>query len=115
MEISGKVIKVLPSMRFVSKKNGSEYVKHFFVLETGGQYPKKVCFSVLGDEKWEKYDIQVGGSYSVSFDIDSREWNGKWFNECVVWKVVSIDGGNTSNQPQSSAPQQSYQDPNLVF
>lgn len=105
MEITGKVIKILEQTSYVSPKNGNTYVTIMFVVETGGQYPKRIAFKVFGEEKFRQLCISVGGSYSFSFDIDSREWKGKWFTECLVWKAVSMDD---VQQQQSSQPQQQF-------
>lgn len=100
MELQGKVIAVLEPQKFVSKKNGNEYVKNFFVIETGGQYPKKIAFSVMGDERWNRMNITMDGTYNVSFDIESHEWNGRWFTECGAWQAIRID----SQQKKDDAP-----------
>lgn len=99
MEIQGKIISVLEPQRFVSQKNGNEYVTTVFVIETQGQYPKKVAFKVMGEDKFAQMQIAVGGFYNVSFDVESREWQGKWFTECQAWRAVRMDG-----QQQASAP-----------
>ena len=104
MEVTGKVIQILEPMRFISKKNGNEYVRYTFVIETQGQYPKHVVFNVMGEDRFNQMGIRLGASYSVSFDIDSREWNGKWFVELTAWKAVCIDGA-----PQP-APQSKHDD-----
>lgn len=101
MEIQVKIVKVLDAQRFVSKKDGSEIVKNTFVGETAGQYPKKIAFTVMGAEKFSQMGIVVGGTYTVSFDVESREWQGKWFTEASAWKAVRIDGA----QGQQQAPQ----------
>lgn len=100
MEITGKVIKILEPQRFVSKKDGSEIVKNFFVIETQGQYPKKIAFSVIGAEKFAQMGLAVGGVYNVSFDVESREWQGKWFSDVSAWRAIRTDG---VQQPQQSA------------
>lgn len=107
LEITGKVIKILEKQKFVSSKNGNEYVKNTFVLETSGQYPKKVAFSVLGDDKFTQMDIRVGSSYNVSFDVESREWQGRWFTDCAAWKVLSLDGETQENAPKVQSQPQS--------
>lgn len=108
MEISGKVIKILDVQSFTSKKpekQGVVYKRYSFVLEVGGNYPKRTVFTVLGEDKWKQFGIVEGGDYQVSFDIDAREWNGKWFNDVQAWKVVSISGGQQqSRQAQAPAP-----------
>lgn len=100
MEIQGKVIAILEPRRFVSSKNGNEYVTTVFVIETPGQYPKKVAMKVMGEDKFKQMGIVMGGTYNVSFDVESREWNGKWFTECQAWRTQRVDG--TQEQPQQA-------------
>ena len=84
MEISGKIIELLPEKSGQSA-NG-EWRKQEFILETGAQYPKKVCFMVWGD-KIDDFKIQQGENLSVSIDIESREYNGRWYTDVKAWKV----------------------------
>ena len=114
MEIQGKVIAILEPQRFVSKKNGNEYVTTVFVIETPGQYPKKVAMKVMGEDKFKQMGIVMGGIYNVSFDVESREWQGKWFTECRAWRTQRMDGQQTStNASHSPVPQsQSHNDAN---
>lgn len=104
MEITGKVIKILDPQRFVSKKDGSEIVKNFFVIETQGQYPKKIAFSVMGEDKFKTMGLTVGGVYSVSFDVESREWQGKWFSDVSAWRAVRTDGQSAQAQAPAATP-----------
>ena len=103
MEIQGKVIASLEPQRFVSSKNGNEYVTIVFVIETQGQYPKKVAMKVIGEDKFKQMGIAIGGTYNVSFDVESREWKGKWFTECQAWRTQRVDV--TQEQPQQSTTQ----------
>lgn len=107
MELQGKIISVLEPQRFVSKKNGNEYVTTVFVIETQGQYPKKVAMKVMGEEKFKQMGIVMGGTYNVSFDVESREWQGKWFTECQAWRTQRVDG--TQEQQQKAATQTQQQ------
>lgn len=109
MDIQVKVVKVLETQRFTSQRTGETYVKNIFVGETVGQFPKMVAFSVMGEEKFKNMGIQVGGSYTVSFDVESREWNGKWFTEASAWRAQRIDGAQpqAAPQPQPQTVQQS--------
>lgn len=109
MEIQGNVIKILDTQKFVSKKDGNEYVKNAFVVETVGQYPKRVCFTVMGADKWGVMSIVEGKSYSVSFDVESREWQGKWFTDCMAWKAVSLENNNGGSAPMQQAQTQQAQ------
>ena len=105
MEKSGKVIAVLEPQTFVSQRNGNTYVTNVFVIETGGQYPKKIAFKVLGADRFSQMGVVLGHTYNVSFDVDSREWNGRWFTDCVAWRVQDLDGQQPA-QSYSSQPQQ---------
>ena len=106
MEIQITILKILETQKFVSKKDGSEIVKNVFIGTTQGQYPKKIAFTVMGEDKFNGMGIVVDGTYTVSFDVESREWNGKWFTEASAWKAVRIDGAQGQQQaPQSNTSQ----------
>lgn len=105
MDIQGKVLQVLPEQRF-NGKNG-ELVRNSFVIEvSNGNYPKRLKFDVLKEESWKKMGVRVGANVQVSFDIDSREWNGKWFTSLNCWRVVTSNGNSvyypSNNQQQVS-------------
>ena len=85
MEITGKLINILPLVTGQGK-NG-EWRKQEIVIETQAQYPKKVCLSLWGD-KIDLLKAQVGDMITLSFDLESREYNGRWFTEARAWKVT---------------------------
>lgn len=84
MELQGKCIAALP-VESGTSKSGNAWQKQNFVIETAGQYPKKVCFQLFGDKVNDCPN--VGEEVKVSFDPESREWNGKWFTQLNAWKV----------------------------
>lgn len=86
MEITGRIIAVLPERGGVSK-TGNEWKMQEYVLETHEQYPKKLCFNVFGADKIAQFNIQAGEELTVSFDINAREYNGRWYNDIRAWKV----------------------------
>lgn len=87
MDITGKIIAVLPERSGVSQRSGSEWKAASYVLETQEQYPKKICFDVFGADRIEQFNIQVGEEMTVSFDIDAHEYNGRWFNSIRAFRV----------------------------
>ena len=93
MEISGKIIELLPEKSGQSA-NG-EWRKQEFILETEAQYPKKICFMVWGD-KIDEFKIQQEESLEVSIDVESREYNGRWYTDVKAWKV-SRHGNDASS------------------
>ena len=87
MEITGKIIAVLPERSGVSARSGAEWRCATYVLETMEQYPRKMCFEVFGTDRIQQLNIQAGQSYTISFDIDAHEYQGRWFNSIRAWKV----------------------------
>lgn len=84
MELSGKIIAVLP-IATGQGKNGV-WRNQDSVLETADQYPKKVCFNIWGDNI-DKFPISIGDEVTINFDVESREYNGRWFTTVKAWKV----------------------------
>jgi hypothetical protein len=97
MELIGKVIQKLPEVGGNSK-SGNAWKKQEFIIETGGQYPKKVCVSLWGD-KIDQFPIQSGDQVTLSIDVESREYNGRWYTEIKAYRV---DHSGSSPAPSSS-------------
>ncbi len=103
MELSGKVIAVLEP-RGGTSRTGNEWKVQEYVIETHDQYPRKMCFDVFGADKIEQFNIKAGEEIMVSFDIDAREWNGRWFNSIRAWKVERVAASPAGPQPTDAMP-----------
>ncbi|HRF85842.1 MAG TPA: DUF3127 domain-containing protein [Alloprevotella sp.] len=124
MEISGKIIAALPPRGGVSQRTGNSWKTQEFVIETHEQYPRKCVFNVFGEDRLQEMNIQVGEELTVSFDIDAREYNGRWYNDIRAWKVErnaapaapsnAIPAGNIP-APTSSAPAAGEPEDDLPF
>ena len=107
MEIQGKIIAVLPTRSGTSAR-GTQWSSQTAVIETQEQYPKKLAFDVIND-KIDQFNIQVGEFLTVQFDINAREYNGRWFNSVNAWNVIRqaqqapAQCGGFSGNVQSSA------------
>ena len=88
MEITGEIIECIPVKS--GQSASGEWRKQEYVLQTDGQYPKKICFMAWG-EKIEQFAIKAGETVQVSIDLESREYNGRWYTDVKAWKV-SRDG-----------------------
>ena len=86
MEISGKIIAVLEE-KSGEGKSGT-WRSQDAVIETVEQYPKKIAFNMYGDKIVQ---VQIGQEATVSFDIESKEFNGRWFTNLKAWKVEVKD------------------------
>jgi len=94
MEIKGKVIQLLPTATGQGKKG--QWKKQEFILETPGQYPKKVCLSIWGD-KIEQFSLVAGDNVNVTVDLESREYNGRWYTEARAWKLEKSGSNSPMN------------------
>lgn len=91
MEISGKIIQVLPERSGVSQRSGTEWKLAQYVIETFEQYPKKCVFEVFGSDRIQQLNIQAGQSLTISIDIDAHEYMGRWYNTIRAYKAVAYD------------------------
>ena len=99
MELTGKIIQLLPEESGQSARG--PWRKQQYILETEGQYPKKVCFMAWGD-KIDEFKIQEGDELIVSINIESREYNGRWYTDVKAWKIQR----GTASDNQDTQPQQ---------
>jgi len=86
MDVKGTLLQILQSESGVSK-SGKEWVKQDFVIETNEQFPKKVCFTLFGDKVSLINNINEGSEVEVFFNLESRDFNGKWYHNINCWKI----------------------------
>ena len=94
MQLTAKLIQLLP-LQTGTGKNG-EWKKQDIIVETDGQYPKKVCISIWGD-KINEQQLVVGNSLTIDFDIESREFSGRWYTDLKAWKVDVVSKGTVQS------------------
>ena len=102
MQLTAKLTAILPEQTGAGK-NG-QWKKQDIIVETDGQYPKKVCISLWG-EKFDRNLLRVGNRLTVSFDIESREFNGKWYTDVKGWKLESANEAGAPSAPYSQSQQ----------
>ncbi len=111
MELTGKIIAILPAQGGVSQRTGNPWKSQDYVIETQEIYPKKCCFSVFGDEKIQQMNIQLGETLTVSLDINANEYQGKWYNQVRAWKVERMAQAQQANAAQGCQPYYPNQQP----
>ncbi len=107
MDISGKIIQKLPLQSGESKTSGKPWQVQAYVLETQEQYPRKVCFEIFGEQRIKDNPCEIDDIVTVSFDIESREFNGRWFTSIRAWKVqqgIVDPNAQPAAAPQAAAP-----------
>ena len=105
MDIKGKIIQKL-DLQSGTSKAGNQWKKQEYVLETFDSYPKKVKFDFFGD-KADQYPLEVGDVITLSYDIESREFNGRWYTDIRGFRAMKEDpniAGAPAPYPPASAP-----------
>ena len=88
MELTGKIIAVLDGKSGTSSKTGNPWMMQGYVIEVPGQYPRRCVFTVFGEDKIKQLNIQNGEDLTIQFDIDAREYNGRWYNDIRAYNVI---------------------------
>ena len=101
MDIKGKIIQKMDPQGGVSKA-GNQWKKQEYVMETFDSYPKKVKFDFFGDRA-DQYPLEVGDVITLSYDIESREFNGRWYTDIRGFKAVKEDP-NVAGAPAPYPP-----------
>ena len=87
MELTGKIIAEFNERGGVSNRTGNEWKAKSYVLEVPGEYPRKLVFDVFGADRLQAFNLQIGETVTVSFDIDAHEYNGRWFNDVRAFRI----------------------------
>ena len=97
MDLTGKIIAVLPASSGTSQRTGNPWMSQDYVIEVPGQYARRMVFRVFGEDRIKMFNIQVGEDMTVQFDIDAHEYQGRWFNDIRAFNVFR-------GQPAQSVP-----------
>ena len=88
MELTGRIIAVLEAKSGTSSKTDNPWMMQGYVIEVPGQYPRHCAFTVFGEDRIKQLNIQNGEDLTVQFDIDAREYNGRWYNDFRAYNVI---------------------------
>ena len=103
MEVVGKVVQVLPLQEGVGR-NGNPWKLQGYVLETIENYPRKVHFEVFGEDRIKNNPCAIDQIVTVSFDIESREFNGRWYTSIRAWRIQQGDTTQAAAVQPAAAP-----------
>ncbi|MDE5774322.1 MAG: DUF3127 domain-containing protein [Muribaculaceae bacterium] len=92
MDFKGRVIQKF-DLESGTSKAGNAWSKQSWLLETEGQYPRKVKVDAMG-RSVENVHMEVGRYYNVSVDAESREYNGRWYTDLKVYRAVEETGAS---------------------
>jgi hypothetical protein len=98
MQVTAKLIQKLP-LQTGTGKNG-EWKKQDIIVETDAQYPKKICISIWGDKINEAL-LVPGNTLKIDFDVESREYNSRWYTDVKAWRVEAADSKSVATGEKS--------------
>ncbi len=113
MDLTGKVIAILQPRSGVSTRTGNPWMTQEYVIEIPGQYPRKMLFNIFGEDRIKQFNIQAGEEITVQFDIDAREFNGRWFNDIRAYNIIR--GQIAQSVPQATTTQAAPPQTNSPF
>ncbi|MBA3648960.1 MAG: DUF3127 domain-containing protein [Chitinophagales bacterium] len=98
LDLIGKLITMLPEQ--TGQGQNGNWFKQSFVLETQDQYPKKICFTAWNDKAEFLKLLKTGDEVKVAFNLESREYNGRWYTDAKVWRIEKMSGGEQSTRSE---------------
>jgi len=112
LELTGKLVQKLPVQSGQSAKGA--WSKQEFVLETQETYPRKVCASVWGVDKVnELASFSEGTLIKVSFNVESRQFNERWYTDIRAWRIERV-GSQEGVTPSFATEPVPYSDPSYL-
>ena len=103
LELDGKIIKVLPEQ--TGEGRNGPWTKKEFVIETLGEFPKKVCFETWNEKVDVVKTLKEHDRVKVSFGIESREYNDKWYTNIRAWRIDKLVTNGAQTPPPENVPE----------
>lgn len=103
MELEGTLVQILPLQEGVSKQSGNAWRKQQWILETDGQYPRRVMFQAF-NSRIDNLRLEIGKRYIVSVDAESREYNGRWYTDLSAYAARPVDAAPAQPAQPAAAP-----------
>ena len=88
MEVTGTIQEIFP-LETGETKTGKQWQKQSFLLKTDEQYNNLYCFGVFGDKVGKLSNVAVGENVTVAFNVETREYNGKYYTNLSAWKIYA--------------------------
>jgi len=101
LEVSGKVVKLLPLQTGESARG--PWKKQDMIIETNEQYPKKIAITCWAEKVDVIQNLKEGSNVQVAINIESREFNERWYTDVKAWKIDVLDQGQSSSAVTDTA------------
>ena len=104
MQITGKLVRKLERETGVSKSGKTWEKQSILVEQAGTDYNKEVAISFFGDKIKSLRDVEVGSDVSVSINLSSREYNGKYYHNIDGWFIAKFGEETVSPLNEQDVP-----------
>ena len=110
LELEGRIARKLNIQSGATARG--PWQKQELILEyQEGNFPTQVCMNVWGEDKVKELArYQVGDKVKVSFNLSSREYNGRWYSDIRAWRIEPAGQASQVAPPPPSAPMPSPDD-----
>ena len=95
ISLEGRLVQILSAQEGQSTRGA--WKKQDFIIETSEQYPKKVCICCWNEKTDELSKFQLNDNLRVSVNIESREYNSKWYTDIKAWRIEQLNTESTTN------------------
>lgn len=104
-EITGIVEKVLPIQEGVSKSGNAWKKLTVVIRRIDSQYNRYLALDTMHDADKHAAFLKPGMHVRLIWDVESREYNGRWYTNCTFIAVDEVSLGSPAPQPQWQQPQ----------
>lgn len=102
MDFVGVVYRILPPQSGTSARG--QWQKQEVVFELPDEFSRKVCVTFFGDRAQDAASLQVGDKLNVSVNIESREYNGRWYTDVRAWRIQKVQSEQPAAAPIPDLP-----------
>ena len=107
LSIIGELVKILPEQSGESARG--TWKKCNFIIKTREKYSKSICIVAWGDKINDLNVFKPGDIVNVHFNLESREYNERWYTDVKMWKIDSGSIAEDQIQPQDQTQNQQNQ------
>lgn len=101
MEFEGVVYKIMPPTKGTSARG--DWQRQEVIFEMPSEFSRKVCVTFFNKES-EVARLKEGAAYTVSVNIESREYNGRWYTDVRAWRVQPKQAEAPAPAPMPDMP-----------
>ena len=102
MEFVGVVYRIMPQQSGTSARG--QWQKQEVIFEQPDEFSRKVCVTFFGDRVQDAATLQVGEKVNVSCNIESREYNGRWYTDVRAWRIQKVQPEQPAAAPIPDLP-----------